>query len=117
MPSVHVDYFLGAKHQFRMALQWVGIAARGAATYALPSGHRELAGVSGSTSGFTISELNLQLRYRWELAPMSDLFVVYTKNADLPSAVGAGFTDLFQDAFANPLAEHLVVKLRYRLGS
>ena len=117
LPSVNVDYFLGAKHQFRMALQWVGIAARGAASYALPSGHRELAGTPGGAAGFTISELNLQLRYRWELAPMSDLFVVYTKNADLPSAVGAGFTDLFTDAFANPLAEHLVVKLRYRLGS
>ena len=48
---------------------------------------------------------------------MSDLFVVYTKNAQLPSAVGESFTDLFADAFSDPLAEHLVVKLRYRFGS
>ena len=119
LPSVNVDYFINAKHQFRMALQWVGIAATGAALYELPQGRRELATIAGTPDddGFTISELNFQLRYRWELAPMSDLFVVYTKNARLPSAVGASFTDLFADAFGDPLAEHLVVKLRYRLGS
>ena len=118
LPSVNVDYFINAKHQFRMALQWVGIDASGAEFYELPRGRRALATAAESEAGdFTISELNFQLRYRWELAPMSDLFVVYTKNAQLPSAVGESFTDLFADAFSDPLAEHLVVKLRYRFGS
>ena len=121
MPSVNFDYFINAKQQLRLALQWVGIDATGAAFYNLAEGRRSLAATARAndapTDDFTISELNFQLRYRWELAPMSDLFVVYTRNAQLPSAVGASFGDLFSNAFADPLAEHLVVKLRYRLGS
>ena len=120
MPSVNFDYFINAKQQLRLGLQWVGIDADGAAFYRLAEGRRNLSAAGPADApgeDFTISELNFQLRYRWELAPMSDLFVVYTRNADLPSAAGDSFGDLFANAFSDPLAEHLVVKLRYRLGS
>jgi hypothetical protein len=56
------------------------------------------------------------LRYRWELAPLSDLFVVYTLNGESDRRV-MGFDDLFQEAYDNPIGEQLAIKLRYRLGS
>jgi hypothetical protein len=52
------------------------------------------------------------------IAPLSDLFVVYTQNASLPSSTDRlGFASMFSETFDNPLAEQLVVKLRYRFGS
>jgi hypothetical protein len=73
---------------------------------------------AGAGSNFSISRLNVQLRYRWEIAPLSDLFVVYTQNASLPSSTDRlGFASMFSETFDNPVAEQLVVKLRYRFGS
>lgn len=60
----------------------------------------------------------MQLRYRWEIAPLSDLFIVYTRQADRAALLrDEDFTDVFQDAWDDPLVDTVVVKLRYRLGS
>ena len=65
------------------------------------------------------SQANIQLRYRWEIAPLSDLFVVYTRGGSLPNRAGfsPSFGDLFNDAVDEPLGEQCVVKLRYRLDN
>ncbi len=119
IPGWNVDYFLSARQQFRVAFQWVGVHARDRASYRIPDRPGGLLPEPGGDDhdAFTISELALQVRYRWELAPMSDLFVVYTRHASLPSAVGEGFTGLFSNALDDPIAEQLVVKVRYRLGT
>lgn len=120
IPRWNVDYFPSARQQFRVAFQWVGVHASDTAYYRLPGGTGALIPTTDGADtddAFTISELALQVRYRWELAPMSDLFVVYTRHASLPNAVGEGFADLFSTALDEPIAEQLVVKVRYRLGT
>ena len=89
----------------------VPVAAQGDGGELLPG-----AKPPGPSDDFTISNLNVQLRYRWELAPLSDLFVVYTLNGQSnPSQ--ASFSKLFNSALNEPVAEQFVVKLRYRFGS
>ncbi len=121
-PSLGVDYFVSAKQHLRFAVQWVAIRAKENLRYELlvPGSPLTVVMDSGgdANSDFSISRLNVQLRYRWEIAPLSDLFVVYTQNASLPSSNDRrGFASMFSETFDNPLAEQLVVKLRYRFGS
>jgi len=71
---------------------------------------------AGLTDDFSVSELNFQLRYRWQIAPLSDLFVVYTKGDSRETGL-QNFSDLFDDSWNMPLGDFLIVKLRYRLGS
>ena len=118
-PRINLDYFISAKQQLRFSVQWVGIKAREQNFYQVPSRVDELEEIakpSAETDNFTISRVNLQLRYRWELAPLSDLFVVYTLNGNDSNQRGS-FDDLFNDALDEPVGEQFVVKLRYRLGS
>ena len=118
-PRLSVDYFLTAKQQFRLSAQWVGIKAREDEFFLVPDDVDDLIEVpkpDSETDDFAISRLNLQLRYRWEIAPLSELFVVYTLNGNERQVAGT-FPDLFDDALADPVNEQLVVKLRYRLGS
>ncbi len=118
-PRLKFDYFLTAKQQLRFSAQWVGIRAEEQAFYLVPERVAELEEVdkpAGPTDDFAISRLNLQLRYRWEIAPLSELSVVYTLNGS-EDAVATSFDDLFKDAFDEPIGEQLIVKLRYRLGS
>jgi hypothetical protein len=64
-----------------------------------------------------INRMTVQLRYRWQIAPLSDLFVVYTRGSNLTNnTVDDSFDDLFTDALDQPVIDFLVIKLRYRFG-
>ncbi|MEM7101363.1 MAG: DUF5916 domain-containing protein [Pseudomonadota bacterium] len=118
-PRVNVDYFITAKQQLRFSAQWVAIRAQERNFYVVPDRVAELEQVAKpdlATDDFTISRVNMQLRYRWEIAPLSDLFVVYTLNGS-DIGVDREFGGIFSDALDDPEGDQLVVKLRYRLGS
>jgi hypothetical protein len=121
MPRFHVDYFLTAKQQFRISLQWVGIKADEAETYLVPDDPGHLIPIErppGPPRDFYISQMSFQARYRWEIAPLSDVFVVYTRLADRDGPLaGQDFNDLFDDAIDFPFFNALTIKIRYRLGS
>ena len=69
-------------------------------------------------NAFAISDVVLQLRYRWQIAPLSDLFIVYNRTGSLPDGVGRQrFTHLFDDSFGTPDEEGLLLKVRYRFGT
>ena len=66
---------------------------------------------------FVISRMTFQARYRWEIAPLSDLFVVYTRGANLPRNSFFTFQDLFEQSWNKRIVEQVAIKLRYRFGS
>jgi hypothetical protein len=118
-PRFSVDYFPTAKQHFRVAFQWAGVRALEDEFYTLPPGTTALIPgpkPPGPTDDFSISELNFQVRYRWQIAPLSDLFIVYTKGDSRETAL-TEFDTLFRDSWNMPLGDQLVIKVRYRLGS
>ena len=119
-PEIKLDYFFTARQQFRISAQWVGIKAFERARWQVPYGSGSLISDTSTTADnrdFTISTLVFQARYRWELAPLSDLFVVYTRGSDLPSQTDDTFDDLLRGSWTDRAIDVFVVKLRYRLGS
>ena len=118
-PRLAMDVFLTAKQQLRLSLQWAAIRAEEQDFYMIPSGGGTLLQVDkpeGLTDDFALSRLTAQLRYRWEIAPLSDLFIVYTRGSNLPGRVDDEFDDLFEDALNDPIIDYFVIKLRYRFG-
>jgi hypothetical protein len=125
-PRVGMDLFLTSKQQIRFTMQWAGIRAKERDFYQVPLSEGNLvaiddpiqSGLVTATNGdFAISRLTTQLRYRWEIGPLSDLFVVYTRGSNLPNRVDDVFADLFDDALSTPIVDVYVVKLRYRFGN
>jgi hypothetical protein len=125
LPSLSLEYYINARQQLRLALQWVGIRAEENKFFQIPAEPDDLIPIAKPTGpgfrdsyDFSVSQYSLQARYRWEIAPLSDLFLVYTRQANLRTALGeAGFNDIFENAWEDPLADLFVVKLRYRFGS
>ena len=118
-PQLSVDYFPSARQHFGLALQWVGIRAAEQEFYTLQENGTALVRgpkPAGPTDSFSLSQLSFQLRYRWQIAPLSDLFIVYTK-ADSRRLPFADFPDLFRESWEEPVGDQVVIKLRYRLGS
>ena len=124
-PKLSADYFLSARQQFRVALQWVGIRARENEFFRVPATPGDLLATSKPVGAgfrpsydFSVSQFSFQARYRWEIAPLSEVFLVYTRQADQAAALGDDtFEDVFRAAWHRPLVNVLVFKLRYRLGS
>ena len=116
-----LDFFFNARHHFRAALQWVGIKAFEDDIFLIPAVPGDLVPAQKlpgePTDNFDISTVNFQLRYRWEIAPMSDLFLVYTKNGNRRGLPVDDFGGMFSDVYKDPISEQLVLKLRYRFGS
>jgi hypothetical protein len=120
-PRIAMDVFISAKQQLRFTLQWAGIKAQEQNFYQIPEGDGELIdypkGPEETTDNFTISRITSQLRYRWEIAPLSDLFIVYTRGANVETRRHDDFESLFTNAWTSPLVDVIVVKLRYRFGN
>lgn len=118
-PKISADYFITAKQQLRASLKWVGIKAQEKEFFLIPSRPGDLIPVEkppGESDSFSLSQMSFQLRYRWEIAPLSDVFVVYTRLVDSGSALKS-FSDTFSDGYDDPLGNFLVLKLRYRFGT
>ncbi len=124
-PKLSVEYYISARQQMRLSLQWIGIRAEERDFYRIPGRPGDLLPTAKPTGpgaranyDFSVSQYALQARYRWEIAPLSDIFLVYTRQADLRTALGQDeFSDLLQNAWEEPLADILVFKIRYRFGS
>ena len=121
-----MDIFFTAKQQLRLSVQWAAIRAQEQDFYLIPEGGGTLdtvadpvaAGIVTSTNGdFALSRLTTQLRYRWEIGPLSDFFLVYTRGSNLPNRIDDEYTDLFQDAISEPIVDTFIAKLRYRFGN
>lgn len=123
-PRFSIDTFFSARQQLRLELQWTGLKAFEDSRYRIAGDGallREADPAADPADGakrIAISDVVLQVRYRWQIAPLSDLFVVYNRGGNAPAGIGtASFPDLFSEAFAAPNRETLVVKVRYRFGT
>jgi len=120
-PRVALEYFFTARQQFSLNLQWIGIKAREQDFFLIPDTPGALIPTNrpvGPTDDFAITDLILQARYRWEIAPLSDLFIVYTRISDISTRLeNDSFNDLLNQSFDEPQTNQIVMKLRYRFGS
>jgi len=72
---------------------------------------------TSASHDFTVSIVTAQIRYRWEIAPLTDFYLVYNRGNTLPDQIDSDFSGLFQDALADPIVNSFVAKLRYRFGN
>jgi len=119
-PRVSVDTFISARQELRVAMQWIGIKAVEDKRLRVPEGDGSLVPVGGDADmpgQLAISDLTFQARYRWEMAPLSTLYLVYNRGGRLSdTGIRARFGDMLKQAFSSPRAEFFVLKLRYRFG-
>lgn len=120
-PKVTMDYFVSAKQQLRFSMQWTGLKAFEDRFWEVDANKLDylnpIAKPTATSDSFIISRMSFQARYRWEIAPLSDLFVVYTRGGNVPGSMFDDYGGLLQEAWSEPVVDTLVIKLRYRLGS
>jgi len=120
-PKMTMDYFINARQQLRFSMQWTGVKAFEDRFYQVNSARvsklAETGNVTADSDDFAISRMSFQARYRWELAPLSDLFFVYTRGGNLARSFEDDYFGMLQHAWTEQIVDNWVIKLRYRLGS
>jgi hypothetical protein len=118
-PRMNVTWFINSTHQVRFSLQWAGVKADERGFFAVPDRDGDLVPAARTLADhdFRVSLLTAQLRYRWEIAPLTDLFVVYNRGNNTLTRTHEPFDDLFTDAFDDPLVDLFIIKLRYRFAN
>jgi len=118
-PALDFNWYISHNHQIRLSMQWAGVRARENGFYEIPlrDGQLQNAERTLTDHDFTVSLLTAQLRYRWGIAPLTDLFLVYNRGNSLPNQIDSPFNDLFDDVLREPIVDSFIAKLRWRFGN
>lgn len=114
--AVNLNWFPRAGHELRLKFQWV--AGSGAALGAFrPDAQAHLVASADAVSDFSFTDTALQLRYKYELAPQSELFAVYSRGgSDALDDTERNLGSALRRGLANETASQFLLKLRYRFG-
>lgn len=112
------DIRLTPKQEIRIGLQWVGLDAKGKTAYRIdPDGYLVENDRDAASNGFDYAEFSGQIRYKYEFAPLSDLFIVYSRGNLVyldAASKRENFGDLLSDTLGGRDVDVFLIKVRYR---
>jgi hypothetical protein len=111
--SAGFNWTLTNRQELRLKLQAIGLAARLRQAYRIDPAGKALP-TTEPVDDFTVTNLGVQLRYRFEIAPLSYLYVVYGRGGFRNEPQIDGSASLLGDSFSLRDDEQLLVKFSYR---
>lgn len=108
-------WLIGSKQELRVRLEALGLNAEAKRAWRISADGTPVRS-NDSLDDFALRNLGFQVRYRYEFAPLSYLYVAYVRGGSLfDTGVGPySVRDEFSDAFDLRDSEQLLVKLSYR---
>jgi hypothetical protein len=107
------DWSIGNRSELRMKLQALGLDAKIRQGYGVGANGRAIASTQ-PVSDFNLRNLGLQIRYRYRLAPLSYLYLVYGRGGYAQDAYARDTIPLLRSSFALRNDEQFLVKISYR---
>ena len=107
-----LDWNIGSRQELRVKLQALAIDAQLQQAYRVENGYAVAS--TDPVEDFSLRNLGFQIRYRYELAPLSYLYVVYGRGGFERNAFSDELGNLLGDSFDLRDDEQLLVKLSYR---
>ncbi|GAB6196639.1 DUF5916 domain-containing protein [Lysobacter xanthus] len=114
--SAGATWLIDSRQELRVRLEAIGLDATARQSYALATDGTPIA-VGRQHRDFGLGTMGFQVRYRYELAPLSNLYIAYVRGGEmfderLDDPYRAG--ERLIDAFRLRDSEQLLVKLAYR---
>ena len=111
--SLNMNWYKGIKHEIRLKSQFVALEAKNPLSLIVnKSGY--LLDHDAEVNSFAEGITSFQVRYRYEIAPLSYIYLVYTKGGSvLDDESEKSTSELFKDPWNNP--ENEILSLKFRL--
>ncbi|WNG20890.1 DUF5916 domain-containing protein [Cystobacter fuscus] len=112
-PRIDLTALLSPRQQLKLSMQWLGLRARPTSNWEIDdTGDLFQTLTSAPSADISQGTFALQLRYRYEFAPLSDLFLVYARGGD--SSAEGSYGALARESFRYPTVSQFMMKVRYR---
>ena len=112
--SIDMNWFKGNKHEIRLKSQFVALQADNPRSLASDT-NGYLRQSNNEVKSFTKGIASFQLRYKYEIAPLSYLFVVYSKGGDdYDDETDRGTSSILKSPWQNPSDELFSIKFRLK---
>lgn len=108
------NWDINSKSDLRIKLESVGLSAKGwQSINVMPDGSYVV--LPGTPQSFRLNQMGFQLRYRYELAPLSNLYVVYGRGgfSQFDDALRSDW-DMLRESRRLHNDEQLIIKVSYR---
>jgi len=110
------NWIMTNRHELRLKLQAIGLDSDLRQAYRVDGAGNAIP-TSEPVDDFSVRTLGLQIRYRYEIAPLSYLYVVYGRGGFDQTPVAEGEHQSLRDSFSLRDDEQLLVKISYRFES
>lgn len=107
------NWIISNRQELRLKVQAISVEGEAKRAYEVASSGEPIE-IDTPLDDFGVMNLGIQLRYRYELAPLSYLYIVYGRGGYDEDADAAGSDRRLRDTFALRDDEQLFVKLSYR---
>jgi len=116
--GANLQWQIGRRQELRVKFETIALDARLRQAW-LVGGNGEPVPVAAPAdiTDFSLANLGFQVRYRYALAPLSDLYVVYGRGGLVEDGFSRPLSDLLGDATSLRDAEQLLIKLSYRFAN
>ncbi len=111
--GVGFNWIMSSKHELRLKVQAIGLDAKLNQPYRVDATGHALES-NDPVDDFDVQTLGVQLRYRYEIAPLSYLYVVYGRGGYEQDPTTRGSGSVLGDSFGLRDDEQLLIKFSYR---
>ncbi|WP_448565367.1 DUF5916 domain-containing protein [Thalassotalea ganghwensis] len=111
--NINFNAIIDEKQEFTLKFQWIGLSAKGDNSYQV-NANGELALLNGDVNDFSISDTAIQLRYRYEIAPLSNVYLVYSRGGRALIDNNESLNALFSPGWDKRDGDSISMKVRYQ---
>ena len=108
-----MQWTISSRQDVRVKLETIALDARLRQAWRVAPDGTPVAS-NDPVSDFSLRNLGFQIRYRYELAPLSNLYIAYVRGGFGLNQFSQDVTPLLADSFSLHDSEQLLVKLSYR---
>lgn len=101
------------KQELSFKFEWLALNATAQASYEV-DGDGRLISSQNVLDDFSLSDTAIQLRYRYEIAPLSNIYLVYSRGGSALLAETDSFNSLFRQGWDERQGDNFLVKVRYQ---
>ncbi|WP_245570637.1 DUF5916 domain-containing protein [Arenimonas composti] len=114
--GANLQWRIGDRQELRVRFETIALDARAEQAWRVAGDGRPLAS-NDPLSDFSLAQMGLQIRWRYELAPLSDLYIVYGRGGFTEQADSRSLAQLLGDATDLRDADQILIKLSYRFSN
>lgn len=101
------------KQELSLRIQWVALNAKAGKSYFVDN-NGTLNQFSEQVNDFSVSDTAIQIRYRYEIAPLSNIYLVYSRGGRQSLDQDLSFSSLFSPGWDKRDGDNLSLKVRYQ---